>query len=217
MTELLRVVVADDHPMFREGLRVLLGSAPQIALVGEAATGEQAVEMVLALQPDVVLMDLRLPDISGIEATRRIAAGAPHVGVLVITMFEDDESVFASMRAGAQGYLLKGADHDEIVRAIVAVAHGEAIFGPGVARRVLGYFAGASPSPAFPELTVREREVLELVAAGRGNAAIARSLFLNDKTVRNHVSNILSKLCAADRAQAIIRAREAGFGRSLDM
>ncbi len=215
MSEPLRVVVADDHPMFRDGLRVLLATEPQIELVGEAATGEEAVELVLAVQPDVAVMDLRLPGISGIEATRRIVAAAPHVGVLVITMFEDDESVFASMRAGARGYLLKGADHDEIVRAVAAVANGEAVFGPGVARRVLGYFAGSSPSPAFPELTAREREVLELVAAGQGNGAIAETLFVSDKTVRNHVSNILTKLCAADRAQAIVRAREAGFGRSL--
>lgn len=214
--EAVRILIADDHPVFRDGLRALVGSLPWAELVGEAASGEEAVERAAAVQPDVVLMDLRMPELDGIEATRRIVHTSPHVAVLVLTMFEDDEAVFAAMRAGARGYLLKGADQAEIVRAISAVAAGEAIFGPAIARRLMAYFAAPSPSlpdRIFPELTEREREVLELIAQGRGNPQIAAHLFLSPKTVRNHVSNIFSKLQVADRAQAIVRAREAGFGR----
>ena len=207
------VLIADDHPVFRAGLRAVLDIAPDMQVVGEASTGQEAVALAERLQPDVVLMDLNMPDLNGVEATRRIVTTSPHIGVLVVTMYEDDESVFAAMRAGARGYLLKGADQAEMLRAIRAVASGEAIFGPSIARRLMGLFA---PRPAaqalFPELTDREREILELVARGRGNLEIAERLGLSPKTVRNHVSNIFSKLQVADRAQAIIRARDAGLG-----
>lgn len=213
----IRVLIVDDHPMFRFGLRALLGSDPETELLGEASTGEEAVVLAERLQPDVVLMDLNLPGLSGVEATRRILATSPHIGVLVITMLDDDDSLFAAMRAGARGYLLKGADGVETLRAIRAVAGGEAIFSPGVARRLLGYFATPHPPLArdavFPELTGREREILDRIAAGYSNLAIAERLVLSPKTVRNHVSNILSKLQVADRAKAIVRAREAGLGR----
>ena len=210
------VLIADDHPLFRDGLRKLIESTPETVLVGEATTGSEAVEMALETQPDVVVMDLHMPDLSGIEATRRIVEASPHIGVLVLTMFEDDDSVFAAMRAGARGYLLKGSDHDETVRAIHAVGAGEAIFGPAIAERLIAFFASdaSEPPAAFPELTGREREVLELVAQGQTNAGIAAALTLSQKTVRNHVSNIFTKLRVADRAHAIIRAREAGLGRS---
>jgi DNA-binding NarL/FixJ family response regulator len=211
--EPLRVLVADDHPLFRDGLRTMLAAASDIEMAGEAATGPEAVELALALQPDVVVMDLQLPELNGIEATRRITEASPHVGVLVLTMFEDDDSVFAAMRAGARGYLVKGSDHEETLRAVRAVGAGEAIFGPAVAQRLVSYFSAAGRPQAFPELTAREREVLELIANGESNAAIARRLVLSQKTIRNHVSNIFTKLRVADRAQAIVRAREAGLGR----
>lgn len=212
----LRIVVADDHPVFRDGLRALIESMPDAELVGEASTGDEAVELATRLRPDVVLMDLQLPGRNGIEATRAIGEAAPEVAVLVLTMFEDEDSVFAAMRAGARGYLLKGADQDELMRAIEAVARGQAIFGPGVARRVIALFA-ATPAHArgaqpFPELTDREREVLELIAQGRANATIAQRLGIAEKTVRNHVSIVFNKLMVVDRAQAIVRAREAGMG-----
>jgi DNA-binding NarL/FixJ family response regulator len=209
----LRVVLADDHPMFRQGLRTLL-EALGTSVVGEAATGPEAVASALACEPDVVLMDLHMPGGNGIEATRQIVRARPSTGVLVLTMFEDDDSVFAAMRAGARGYLLKGAAEEEIARAVAAVAAGEAIYGPTIARRVLAFFAASATRPvaAFPELTEREREVLELISRGRSNADIARELYVSDKTVRNHVSNIFAKLRVADRAEAIVRAREAGMG-----
>jgi DNA-binding NarL/FixJ family response regulator len=213
--EPLRVLIADDHPLFRDGLRALLASAPDTEVIGEAASGSEAIERGLELQPDVVVMDLHMPEVNGIEATRRIVESSPHVGVLVLTMFEEDDSVFAAMRAGARGYLLKGSDHDETLRAIRAVGSGEAIFGAAIAERLMAFFASA-PSvlpQAFPELTDREREVLELIARGETNAAIASRLSLSQKTVRNHVSNVFTKLRVADRAQAIVRAREAGLGR----
>ena len=212
----VRIVLADDHPVFRDGLRAVLAAAEGLEVVAEAATGVEAVERAAEQQPDVVVMDLHMPELGGIEATERIVAQSPHVGVLVLTMYEDDDSVFAAMRAGARGYLLKGSAQGEITRAIRAVAEGEAIFGAAVARRVIDYFAAIEPAAhprVFPELTSREREVLELVAQGRGNADIARELVLSQKTVRNHVSNIFTKLQVADRAQAIVRAREAGLGR----
>jgi len=213
--EPLRVLVADDHPLFRSGLRSALASLGDTEVVGEAATGEAAIEQALELQPDVVVMDLQMPAVNGIEATRRIVEVSPHIGVLVLTMFEDDDSVFAAMRVGARGYVLKGSGQDEIVRAIHAVAAGEAIFGPAIAQRLMDFFASRpdGPPPAFPDLTKREREVLELIARGESNQSIARRLFLSEKTVRNHVSNIFTKLQVADRAQAIVRAREAGLGR----
>lgn len=210
----IRVVVADDHPTFRAGLRLMLGAAPDIELVGEAEDGTQVVELAQALAPDVVVMDLRMPGLDGIEATRRLLATQPELGVVVLTMFEDDESVFAAMRAGARGYLLKGAEQDEILRGIRAIAAGEAIFGPSIARRVVEHFATGvgSAKATFPTLTDRERGVLELIAAGKGNAVIAHELCLTLKTVRNHVSNIFAKLQVPDRAAAIVKARDAGFG-----
>ncbi len=211
----IRVLIADDHLLFRDGLRALLQTAPDTELVGEATTGEEAVTLAMTMQPDVILMDIQMPDLDGIEATRRIVQMSPHIGVLVVTMFEDDDSVFAAMRAGARGYLLKDARGDEVINAIRAVAAGQAIFGPGIAQRLMGFFAAPGPNVpprAFPELTAREEEILALVAAGKNNAEIAGALFLSLKTVQNHVSNIFAKLRVADRAQAVIRAREAGLG-----
>jgi DNA-binding NarL/FixJ family response regulator len=211
----VRVVVADDHPIVRDGLRALLASLPDVDLVGEATTGRDAVRSAVTDRPDVVIMDLRMPDLDGTTATAEICRVAPDVAVLVLTMLDDDDSVFAAMRAGARGYLVKGASQQEIVRAITAVAAGEAIFGPGVARRVLRYFASppAAAQPAFPALSPREREVLDLIAGGLTNAAIAGRLGLSAKTVGNHTSAIFAKLQVAGRAEAIIRAREAGLGR----
>lgn len=208
-----RVLIADDHPAYRRGLGLMLANVEDVDVVGEAETGARAVELALELAPDVVVMDLRMPDLDGIEATRRINRGASAPAVIVLTMFEDDDSVFAAMRAGARGYLLKGADQDEIVRAIRAAAAGEAIFGPEIAARVIAHFANgpASPSRAFSSLTDREREVLDLVAAGKGNATIAHELMISLKTVRNHVSNIFTKLQVSDRSAAIVKAREAGL------
>jgi DNA-binding NarL/FixJ family response regulator len=217
MENTIRVLIADDHPLFRDGMRGLLDSLPDTEVVGEASSGEEAVELARELQPDVILMDIKMPGINGIEATREILNTSPRIGVLVVTMFEDDDSVFAAMRAGARGYLLKDSSGQEVVHAIRAVASGEAIFGPGVAQRLIGFFssppAPAVPQRAFPELTEREEEVLSLVAQGKSNQQIAKELFLSLKTVRNHVSNICLKLQVADRAQAVIRAREAGMGR----
>jgi DNA-binding NarL/FixJ family response regulator len=211
---LTRVLIADDHVAFRGGLRAALETAADIEVVGEAASGEEAVSRTARLQPDVVLMDVNMPGIDGIEATRRIVDASPHVAVLVLTMHDDDDTVFAAVRAGARGYLLKGAQRAELLRAIRSVVAGEAIFGPGVARRLVDFFARpASPADtAFPELTAREREILDLIAAGRSNTEITESLVLSPKTVRNHVSNIFSKLQVRDRAEAIVRAREAGLG-----
>ena len=213
MSDDIRVIIADDHPMFRQGLRALL-EALGIEVVGEAENGPDAVRLAHDVQPDVVVMDLHMPGGNGIEATRTITRTSPHIGVLVLTMFRDDDSVFAAMRAGARGYLLKESGAEEIARAVRAVAAGEAIYGPEIARRVLTYFT-EMPDPrksAFPELTDREREVLELIAQGRNNGEIAGILFLSPKTIRNHVSNIFMKLHVADRAQAIVLAREAGLG-----
>jgi len=210
MTDPIRVLIADDHPLFRDGLTAMLQAGEDTELTGAATDGVQAVELALHSQPDVVVMDLHMPGMDGIEATRRIVADSPHIAVLVLTMFDDDESVFSALRAGARGYLLKGADQEQILRAVYAAANGEIIFGTELAARVLAYFTAA---PAiFPQLTDREREVLELVAQGRSNADIAGRLQLSQKTVRNHVSNILTKLQVADRAQAIVRARDAGLG-----
>lgn len=212
--ERVGVLVADDHPLFRQGLRTAIDGAEGCEVVCEAKTGAEAIERALELQPDVVVMDLQMPERNGIEATREIVAQSPHVAVLVLTMFEDDDSVFAAMRAGARGYLLKGSDQGEIVRAIRAVSSGEAIFGQAIATRLMAYFAASPGGPvqAFPELTAREREVLGLIAQGKSNAAIAQQLVLSQKTVRNHVSNIFTKLQVLDRAQAIVKAREAGIG-----
>jgi DNA-binding NarL/FixJ family response regulator len=211
----IRILIADDHTLFRDGLRAVLSSVPDTEVVGEAATGDEAIAQAAELQPDVILMDIQMPGVNGIEATRRTLRASPHIGVIVVTMFEDDDSVFAAMRAGARGYVLKGADQDEMLRVIRAVARGEALFGPAIARRLMNYFAAPRPTApeVFPELTDREREVLGLIARGNDNATIAQQLVISRKTVRNHVSNIFSKLQVADRAEAIIRAREAGLGR----
>jgi DNA-binding NarL/FixJ family response regulator len=212
----LSIVVAEDHPLYRRALVGLLGGHADWQVVAEAEDGAGAVTAAHAAQPDVVVMDLKLPGLDGIEATRRIVAASPHIAVLVLTMYDDDASVFEAMRAGARGYLLKGADQSEIVRAVADVADGGAIFGPSVARRVIEYFAAprppAVPEVVFPQLTVREHEVLDLIAAGRSNADVAAGLVLSPKTVRNHVSNIFAKLHVADRSAAIVKAREAGLG-----
>jgi DNA-binding NarL/FixJ family response regulator len=212
----LRVLVADDHPVFRKGLRSLLTSLSHVTVVGEAADGEQAVHMAAEQEPDVVVMDLNMPGVNGVEATRKITTTRPDTGVLVLTMLDDDDSVFAAMRAGARGYLVKGSDTDDIIRAITAVGHGEAIFGPSVAKRILTFLTrplSAYDEHLFPELSAREREVLDLIAAGIANPEIAKRLFLSPKTVRNNVSSIFTKLQVADRAQAIVRARAAGLGQ----
>lgn len=212
--ESLRILIADDHRHFRDGLRALLRSASGVEVIGEAGSGDEVVQLANRLQPDVILMDLQMPGTNGIEATRRILHTSPHISILVISMFEDDDSVFAALQAGARGYLLKGALKAEILRAIHAVASGEAIFGPAIARRVMTYFASPRvvPPQAFPELTDREREILDLVAQHLTNPEIAARLSLSPKTVRNHVSNIFNKLQVADRAEAIIRAREPPSG-----
>jgi DNA-binding NarL/FixJ family response regulator len=212
----VRVVVVDDHPLYRKALAALLSAQPGYTVVADADNGADAVAAVARTQPDVVLMDLAIPALNGIDATRRIVSSSPHIAVLVLTMYDDDESVFAAMRAGARGYLLKGADGQDIANAVAAVARGDAIFGPSVARRIVEFFAAPRPAMSaavFPALTAREHEVLDLIAAGRNNPDIARKLVLSPKTVRNHVSNIFAKLQVADRAEAIIRAREAGMGR----
>lgn len=214
MAEVTRVLVVDDHEEFRHSLELLLGAMDDVEVVGRAGDGRRAVALALDLQPDVVLMDLHMPELNGVEATARIVQSSPHIAVLVLSMMEDEDSVFAAVRAGARGYLLKGARRSEIRRAIEAVGAGEVIFGPGIAERVMTYFRGARARPtaaAFPELTDRERTVLGMIAEGKDNSEIARTLGLSVKTVRNHASNIFAKLHVAHRAQAIVLAREAGI------
>jgi DNA-binding NarL/FixJ family response regulator len=211
----IRLVIADDHTFYREGVRTMLLGLPDIEVIGEAADGEETIAKAESLQPDVILMDIKMPGPNGIEATRCILHTSPHIQVLVVTMFEDDDSVFAAMRAGARGYLLKDADRDELMRAIKAVSQGEAIFSPAIAQRMIRYFSALPRSAsalAFPGLTERERQILHLIAQGESNTAIAKHFTLSLKTVQNHVSNIFSKLQVADRAQAIVRARDAGLG-----
>lgn len=211
----LRIVVADDHSLIREGARALIESIDGFELVGQAATGAEAIAVVAATSPDVVLMDVHMPVVNGIEATRAIAAASPQTVVLVVSMLDDDATVFSAMQAGARGYVLKGADPVDLERAIHAVARGDAVFGAGVAQRILGVLAAPTPpnpEVVFPQLTDREREVLDHVARGEPNGTIARALSLSPRTVANHVSNVLNKLQAADRSQAMIRAREAGLG-----
>ena len=219
----IRIVIADDHPLFRDGLRVLLESVPDTVVIGEATTGDEALAAAAVLQPDVMLMDIKMPGLNGIEATRRILQTQAQIKILIITMFEDDDSVFAAVRAGARGYLLKGARQEETLRAIRAVANDEAIFGPGIAQRVMQYFANPSRAQsepgsqsvpaAFPELTEREYEILKLIAQRYTNAEIAGRLVLSPKTVRNHVSNIFGKLQVADRAEAMRVALIGGLGQ----
>jgi DNA-binding NarL/FixJ family response regulator len=214
-TEPLQILVADDSADFRAGICALLASVDGMTVVGEATECDEAIAAALALQPDVVLMDINMPGRNGIDATRAIVSGAPHIAVLVLTMHEDDESVFAAVQAGARGYLVKGARQAELLRALRAVAEGGAVFGPAIARRMVDFFAAAAratTATAFPDLTAREREILDLVARGRANAQIAEQLVLSTKTVRNHVSNIFTKIQVVDRAQAIVKAREAGIG-----
>src|SRR5258706_2656906 len=213
--EPLTVVIADDHQFFRDGVRALLDAQPGMECVGEAATGEEAVRLSTEVQPDVVLMDVQMPGMSGVEATRQIVSSSPQIRVLVVTMFEDDHLVFAAMRAGARGYLLKGTRHEDMVRAILAVGSGDAIFSPAIAARMADYFAAlqpGGPTQVFPDLSSREREILALLAQGYKNAEIADRLVISPKTVRNYVSNIISKLQVPDRAQAILRAKDAGLG-----
>lgn len=213
--ERIRVLIADDHTLFRHGIRALLASVADIELVAEAAGGEEAVALAAQLDPDVILMDIKMPGTNGIEATRRIMQADPAARVVVLTMLEDDDSVFAAMRAGARGYVVKGADEGEMLRVMRSVARGEALFGPTIAERLMNFFSGAGSSASaqpFPGLTEREREILALIAQGHGNSEIASRLFLSPKTVRNHISSIFDKLQVTDRAQAIVRAREAGMG-----
>jgi DNA-binding NarL/FixJ family response regulator len=213
--EPITVLIADDHQLFRDGVRALLDAQPDMECVGEATNGEEVLRLSAEIQPDVVLMDVQMPGMSGVEATRNIVSSSPHIRVLMVTMFEDDALVFAAMRAGARGYLLKGTRHEDMVRAIRAVSSGDAIFSPAIAARLVDYFAALQPrhsTQVFPDLSSREREILSLLAQGYKNAEIADRLVIGPKTVRNYVSNIISKLQVADRAQAILLAKDAGFG-----
>jgi DNA-binding NarL/FixJ family response regulator len=218
--EPIRVLVADDHPTVRAGVRTMFEMAGGVEVVAEAATSDEAVELAVELQPDVVLMDLRMPGPGGLEAIRSVARQSPHIGVLVLTAMEDSDSIFAAFRAGARGYVLKEAGAEELVRAVQAVAMGGLMTSPAVAKRIASFFESSSRVDrvpgVFPVLTKREREILDLIAQGRNNAYLARHLTLSPKTVRNHISNIFAKLHVADRAEAIVRAREAGLGRSAD-
>lgn len=212
--EPIKVLIVDDHSLFRDGLRAMIQACPEIMLIGEAESGEEAIQLAVDLQPDVILMDIQMPGINGIEATRQIVKMSPHIAILVVTMLEDDSSVFAAMRAGAKGYILKGAKHTDLLRAIKVVTDGEAIFSPGIAVKLVDFFNKMQPIvpvQVFPELSDREREVLQLISHGLKNAEIAERLFLSPKTVRNHVSNILSKLQVVDRTEAALRAKQAGL------
>ncbi|MCB0155129.1 MAG: response regulator transcription factor [Anaerolineae bacterium] len=215
----IRVLVVDDHKLFRDGLSAILMNVPDIEVVGEAGTGREAVSQVETLGPDVVLMDINMPDLNGIEATQQVLALKPDTGIIMLTMLEDDDSLFAAMCAGARGYILKGADKAEVLKTIRAVAEGEALFGPAMAGRLTAFFqnvgrpgdSGPVLEP-FPDLTDRERDVLDLIAQGENNQEIAQQLHISAKTVSNHISNIFNKLQVADRAQAIVKARQAGLG-----
>jgi DNA-binding NarL/FixJ family response regulator len=214
----IKLMIADDHKLFREGLKALLAVTEDIEIIGEAEDGDAAVKKCRELQPDIILMDINMPGLNGVQATHQIVKEHPQTGIIMLTMLEDDASVFNAMRAGARGYLLKGADPDEVLSVIRAVAEGQALFGPAIAARVLGFFKEVrtsanldQPLTPFPELTDREMEVLRLIAQGLNNQEIAQKLVLSPKTVRNHITNIFSKLQVADRAQAIVRARDAGL------
>jgi DNA-binding NarL/FixJ family response regulator len=215
----IRVLIADDHALFREGVHAILKSVPDIEIVGEAGTGQEALTLASNLNPDVILMDIQMPDLNGVEATQRILKNQPNAGIIIVTMLEDDDSLFSAMRAGARGYVLKGADKAEMLKSIRAVAEGEALFGPAIAARLLNFFhnkpaqpKAETPSTAFPDLTDREREILSCIARGDTNFEIAKQLTISLKTVRNHVSSIFNKLQVTNRAQAAIRARDAGLG-----
>ena len=221
--EKIRVLIADDHALFREGVRALLNAMPDIEIVGEAPDGETAITQVKSTQPDVILMDVNMPRLNGIEATRLILNSHPDLGIIIVTMLEDDVSVFAAMKAGARGYILKGAHHEEVLQAIRTVAGGQAVFGPAVAARMMTFFQSldatpksAAPTDAFPELTARERDVLQLISSGASNKDIAEKLFISGKTVSNHITNIFSKLQVANRAQAVLRARDVNLGLESD-
>jgi DNA-binding NarL/FixJ family response regulator len=214
----IRLLVADDHALFREGLQALFSAVPGIEVVGEAATGDEALSMAEKLRPDIILMDITMPGMDGIQATRQVLRANPAIGVIIVTMLEEDASLFSAMKAGARGYVLKGAHHQELLQTVRAVAGGQVLFGPSTASRIMGFFQDFEadqmpplPEEAFPELTPRELEVLELIAQGTNNSQIAEKLVISDKTVRNHVTNIFGKLQVADRAQAIIKARDAGL------
>ncbi|HMQ29213.1 MAG TPA: response regulator transcription factor [Chloroflexaceae bacterium] len=210
---MIRVLIADDHTLFREGVSAMLQATADTELVGEAGTGTEALAQALALRPDIVLMDIMMPELNGILATQRLVAAQPGVGVIMLTMLEDDDSLFAAMCAGARGYILKGADKAEMLRTIRAVAHGEARFGPTIAGRLMGLFRQqrAARDRPFPDLSEREFEILELLARGLSNGQIAERLRISGKTVSNHISNIFLKLHVSDRAQAIVRAHQAGL------
>jgi DNA-binding NarL/FixJ family response regulator len=213
--EPIRILIADDHQPFRRGLRAMLTSETDLTVVGETETGQETVVLAESMQPDLILMDLHMPGVNGLEATRRILHTSPHIRVLVLTMADDDESVFAALQAGARGYLVKGALKADVLRAIRAVYNGDAIFSPAVAQRLIHYFTTARPQLAaesFPELTDRERQILTLMVQNHTTQGIADILVLSVKTVRNHISNICTKLEVADRTQAILRAKDIGFG-----
>lgn len=210
----IRLLIADDHALFRDGMAALLAATADITCVGEAATGEETLAQAAHLQPDVILMDINMPGLNGIEATRRILRSHPNTGIVMVTMLEDDASVFAAMRAGARGYVLKGAHHEELLQSIRAVAQGQVLLGPAIAARITKFFARAQPMAAaepFPDLTEREREILTLMARHQSNPEIAQQLGITDKTIRNHISNIFNKLQVVDRAQAILKAQQAGL------
>jgi DNA-binding NarL/FixJ family response regulator len=213
----VRILIVDDHTLFRDGLRAILKAVSDFEIVGEAATGEEAIDKVSTLKPDIILMDIQMPDMNGVEATNKILKEHPEMGIIILTMLEDNDSLFSALRAGARGYVLKGADKAEMVKSIRAVANGEALFGPAIANRLTKFFkhpGGMSKQSAFPELTDREREVLEVIAQARNNQEIAEILHISMKTVSNHISNIYNKLQVADRTEAIFKARDAGLGKS---
>jgi DNA-binding NarL/FixJ family response regulator len=213
----IRILIVDDHTLFREGVRAIFKAVSDIEIVGEAATGQEAIKKVLTLLPDIILMDIQMPDMNGVEATQQILKTHPKTGIIILTMLEDDDSLFSALRAGARGYVLKGADKAEMVRSIRAVANGEALFGPAIATRLTKFFnnpESRTRKSAFPDLTEREFEVLELIAETHNNQEIAEKLSITMKTVSNHISNIFNKLQVADRTQAIFKARDAGMGKS---
>lgn len=210
---MIKILIADDHTLFREGMQAILSTVPDCAVVGEAIDGEDAIHKAVELSPDIILMDIQMPKMNGIDAARRVLLAQPQVGIIMLTMLEDDASVFAAMRAGARGYILKGADKAEVLKTVRAVAEGEALFGPAIAQRITRFFSAGVMGVAqpFPDLTVRERDVLALIAQGRNNTEIADRLVISAKTLSNHISNIFSKLQVADRAQAIVKAKDAGL------